>query len=645
MKQSLLFSISFLLFTATAMAQKPINVERTKSDLFPTWITFNEKDAPAFKAGQLLLIDPQDRSSFTSSAKLISKEKDQIGYEHHRMQQVFNNIPVEHAVYIAHVKNGKLISQNGDWVKDFPKSLPSVASLSEAASLQKAMDFVGAKSYKWQDPAEETFLKNEQNDPKASFKPAGQLVYYSGQQQVDGPSLKLAYKFDVYAAEPLSRKIIYVDAATGAVLGFNDLIHETDATGTAVTGYSGTQTITTDLVSATSYRLRETGRGNGIQTFNLKKKTAYNVAVDFTDADNNWNNINTSKDQYATDAHWGAEKTYDFYKNNFNRNSIDGNGFALKSYVHYSTNYFNAFWDGSRMTYGDGSSLNGYLPLTSLDVCGHEITHGLTSKTSNLAYSNESGALNEAFSDIFGESIENYARSGHDWQLGKDFKYVIRDMSRPNDFSDPDTYKGLYWYGGTADNGGVHTNSGVLNYWFYLLSDGGSGTNDNSFAFNVSGIGITKAQQIAFRTLTTKLISSSNYAAARTASISSATELYGAPSNEVTQVINAWNAVGVGGGTSPSGAMNPSMNSMMEMTTNNKTYPNPVIGNTHLSYSDATGGKKNIEIVDMNGRVVMRKTALLTKGMNELDLQTTSLKPGNYYIRVNNKKVTSIVKQ
>ena len=532
MKQSLLLSISLFILTIAALAQKPSKIERSKADLFPTWIQFNEKDAPAFKAGQLLLIDPQDKLSFTSSAKLVTREKDQIGYEHHRMQQMFNNIPVEHATYIAHVKNGKLISQNGDWVKDFPKTLPTTASLSEAAALQKAMDFVGAKSYKWQDPAEEAFLKNEQNDPKASFKPVGQLVYYSGQQQVDGPSLKLAYKFDVYAAEPLSRKIIYVDAANGSVLGFNDLIHETNATGTAVTAYSGTQQITTDLYAG-SYRLRETGRGNGIQTYNLKKKTAYNVAVDFTDADNSWNNVNSNKDQYATDAHWGAEKTYDFYKYYFNRNSIDGNGFALKSYVHYSTNYFNAFWDGSRMTYGDGSSTNGYLPLTSIDVCGHEITHGLTSKTSNLAYSNESGALNEAFSDIFGESIENYGRGTHDWKLGQDFNYVIRDMKYPNNYSDPDTYNGLYWYKGTADNGGVHTNSGVLNYWFYLLSDGGSGTNDNGFAFNVASIGISKAQEIAYRTLTTKLISTSNYASARTASIASASELYGSGSNEV----------------------------------------------------------------------------------------------------------------
>jgi Zn-dependent metalloprotease len=444
----------------------------------------------------------------------------------------------------------------------------------------------------------------------------------------------------------LSRKIVYVDATDGTILGFNDLIHEANVVGTATTGYSGTQSITADSYNG-SYRLRETGRGNGIQTFNLKQGTSYNRAVDFTDADNNWNNVNTSKDQYATDAHWGAEKTYDFFWSHFSRNSIDGNGFALKSYVHYSRNYFNAFWDGSRMTYGDGSSVNGSKPLTALDVCGHEITHGLTSKTSNLVYSGESGALNEAFSDIFGESIEKYAKGSNDWKLGKDFNYIIRDMQNPNSYGDPDTYQGTNWYSGTSDNGGVHTNSGVLNFWFYLLTTGGSGTNDKGFVYNVSGIGILKAQAIAYRTLTTKLISSSNYASARIGSISAAAELYGAASNEVTQVTNAWNAVGVGGGTSPApaAAMNTSTAIGFEEVSNTRVYPNPVINNMKLRFNDDNGGTKQLELVDIKGRVVLRKTISLQKGLNEIDLQSSSVKPGNYFIRINNKKIVSLVKQ
>ncbi|MBL0144603.1 MAG: M4 family metallopeptidase [Chitinophagaceae bacterium] len=377
------------------------------------------------------------------------------------------------------------------------------------------------------------------------------MVYYSGEDAINPSALRLAYKLDIYAQYPMSRQIVYVDAANGNILGKREVIHTTNATGSAVTAYSGTQTITTDY-TGTTYRLRETGRGNGINTYNMKTAgTSYAAAVDFTDADNVWNNVNANKDQYATDGHWGTEKTYDYYFTKFNRNSVDNAGFALNSYIHTNLVAFgypdnvNAFWDGSRMTYGDGNTT--YSPLTALDICGHEITHGVTERTSNLTYSNQSGALNEGFSDIFGTAIEFYAKgTSGNWLIGENIGASFRSMSNPNTYSQPDTYLGTYWYTGTADNGGVHTNSGVLNFWFYILSQGGSGTNDIGSAYTVTGIGIDKAAAIAFRTNTVYLTASSNYAAARTYAIQSATDLYGAGSAEVIATTNAWYAVGVG---------------------------------------------------------------------------------------------------
>ncbi len=417
------------------------------------------------------------------------------------------------------------------------------------------MAFVGAQKYKWQLPAEEAFIKREQNNTTATFFPTSELVFYSGEEEVVPAAMRLAYKLDIYAQYPMSRQIVFVDAVSGKILGKRDLIHATNAAGSAVTAYSGTQAITTDY-TGTTYRLRETGRGNGINTYNMKAAgTSYAAAVDFTDADNNWNNVNTNKDQYATDGHWGTEKTYDYYFTKFNRSSVDNAGFALNSYVHTNLVAFgygdnvNAFWDGSRMTYGDGNAT--YSPLTALDICGHEITHGVTERTSNLAYSNESGAMNEGFSDIFGTAIEFYAKgTSGNWTIGENIGASFRSMSNPNAFSQPDTYQGTYWYTGTADNGGVHTNSGVLNYWFYLLSVGGSGTNDKGTAFNVAGIGIDKAAAIAYRTNTFYLISTSNYASARTNAIKSAEDLYGVGSIEATQTGCAFAAVGVGTCTS-----------------------------------------------------------------------------------------------
>ncbi len=553
-------------------------------------------------------------------------------------------------MYISHVKNGRVINQNGNWINSTAVKITGRPAVSESSALTYAVSFVGASSYKWQDQDEEAFLKKETGSNEASFYPKGKLVYYNTALENEKAQIRLAYKFDIYAQEPLSRKLVYVDAGTGAILAAADLIHDVNTPGTAVTGYSGSQAITTDSYSG-SYRLRETGRGNGIQTFNLKKSTNYNRAVDFTDTDNSWNNVNSALDQYATDAHWGAEKTYDFYLQNFNRNSIDNAGFAIKSYVHYSRSYFNAFWDGSRMTYGDGSSTDNNKPLTAIDVCGHEISHGLTSFTANLTYSNESGAMNEGFSDIFGTAIEWFARpTKHDWLIGADF-YTIRSMSNPKAYSQPSTYKKQFWYTGTSDNGGVHTNSGVLNFWFYLLSAGGNGTNDNSFVYNVGSIGITKAQAIAFRTLTVYLVPSSNYAAARTYSIKSAEDLYGVGSNEAVQTKNAWDAVGVGGGLSVAGRyVNAEPLAKQQLSaigiSNNAIYPNPVASYTNISFADAVGGKRTVQVIDLSGRIVSTTVYTTVKGNNNYRLNLPSKIPaGSYMIKVNGISLSTIVKQ
>ncbi len=635
--------LAFILLTSMfAMSQKPSKVEYGKNKDYAEWLEFTGNKAPAYD-GSVYLADPSGKVSANNSHKQLSNETDPMGFQHVRTQQLINNIPVEDGIYISHSKGGKLLYQNGNWYKS--NGLTKNSSLSESAALKNALSFVGAKSYKWQDAAEESFIKAESNNPNASFYPKGSLVYYNAAKEDQAANLRLAYKFDIYAADPLSRKHVFVDAVNGAILGSNELIHETNAPGTAITGFSGTQAITTDL-NAGVYRLRETGRGNGVQTFNLRKGTSYSRAVDFTDADNTWNNVNTNLDQYATDAHWGAEKTYDFYKNTFNRNSIDGNGFAIKSYVHYSSNYFNAFWDGSRMTYGDGSATDNFKPLTAIDVCGHEITHGLTSFTANLVYSNESGAMNEAFSDIFGTAIEKYARpSQNDWLIGGDF-YVIRSMSNPKAYADPNTYKGTYWYTGTADNGGVHTNSGVLNYWFYLLTAGGSGTNDKGFAYNVTGLGIAKSQAIAFRTLTVYLVSSSNYASCRTASIQAATDLYGAGTNEVTQTINAWNAVAVGGGTSPAGLQAPSvLNFGVQSVDQAVIYPNPADHQVRLSFNNDNESSMNLNLIDISGKLLMQQVISAAKGKNNITIDLpSSMQSGTYFMMLNGKKLGQFVK-
>jgi bacillolysin len=521
--------------------------------MYPTTVDF-KNTAPKFEKS-IVLVDEHGKTIGTENATLTRFDNDELGFTHYRYQQVFLGIPVEHSSYILHTKDGLIQSQNGKWVKDFPSHLKTTASFTEATALQTALNEIGANSYKWQVATDEIFIKQEQNNVHATYFPKGELVFYSNENDIVPSEIKLAYKFDIFAAYPASRTIIFVDANDASILGKRQMIHSANTPGTAVTAYSGIQTITTDKINATSYRLRETGRGLGIETFNMTGAGVnYAAATDFLDTDNNWNNANEAKDHYATDAHWGAEKTYDYFFTRHHRNSVNNAGLILKSYVHtnlkaqgYPDNV-NAFWDGTKMSYGDGDSNSFYKPLTSLDIAGHEIAHAVTQFSSNLTYNGESGAMNESFSDIFGTAIEFYARPNTaNWTIGEDIGVPFRSMSNPNQYRQPDTYKGTYWYTGAGDNGGVHTNSGVLNYWFYLLSIGGSGTNDKGTSYNVRGVNIDKAGAIAYRLNNVYLISTSNYADAREKGIRAAEDLFGIGSEEAIQTANAWTAVGVYG--------------------------------------------------------------------------------------------------
>jgi len=217
------------------------------------------------------------------------------------------------------------------------------------------------------------------------------------------------------------------------------------------------------------------------------------------------------------------------------------------------------------MTYGDGSGTY-FDALTSLDVAAHEIGHAVCETTANLVYQKESGAMNEGFSDIWAACVEYFAApTKATWLIGEDIERraghaALRSMSDPNAEGQPDTYGGTYWINpnctpsSTNDYCGVHTNSGVLNHWFYILAIGKSGTNDLGNAFNVTGISIDKAARIAYRLESVYLTSTSTFANARSFGIQAAKDLYGAGSAEEIAVTNAFYAVGVGaayGSTTP----------------------------------------------------------------------------------------------
>ncbi len=365
---------------------------------------------------------------------------------------------------------------------------------------------------------------------------------------------ELAYKI-IIDPNSANGKYVFVSAINGNIINYENLFCNTNAPGTAQTRYSGTQNFTTDQ-QGTQYRLREVRNGVNIKTLNANYESnvevIVNIATDFWDTnDNNWTVAEHGVDQVATDAHWAMEKTYDYWLSKHNRNSINNAGMDIVSYIHFGNSIDNAFWNGGKnsMFFGDGASI--FRPLTSIDVCAHELGHGICQYTSNLSYSygTESSAMNEGFSDIWGASVEAYAAPNKQrWLIGEEITLVtpgyLRSMSNPPSgafIPSSDTYGDANW----NNEPDAHYRSGVLNKWYYLLSDGGSGTNGIGNTYNVTGITISKAEKIAYRT-EQLLNSNANFAMARTMSIQAAQELYGVGSCEEISVIKAWYAVGVG---------------------------------------------------------------------------------------------------
>ncbi len=546
----ILFSgISFFTF-----AQNDAKKENRDSDNdTPTFVQFKD-DSKKDEADSKQAIKNYLKSSINNDFKPEKSEKDGLGFTHTKHQQYYKGLKVEFGTYVTHARNGFIETMSGDY-KKIDDDFDTKAVVPESIALAYAVKSVGAKEYMWQtEDAAEYYSK-----VKGKLQPAGELVIienFQGLTKADKIKPRLAWKFDIYATQPLSRANVYIDAKNGEWIFSDAIIHHAAAPGTFATRYSGTQSSTTDSFNG-SFRLRDVSRGLGVETYNLRKGTNYNRAVDFTDANNSWTEYaNANKDNAALDAHMGAQNTYDYFKNVHNRNSYNNAGAKIRSYVHYSTNYVNAFWDGTRMTYGDGNGTS-FDPLTSQDVCSHELGHAVCSSSANLVYQKESGALNEALSDIWGACVEYYKfPTKGTWKVGEDFDIAnhqgFRNMQNPNQFSDPDTYGGSFWINPNCtpssanDYCGVHTNSGVLNFWFYLLTTGGTGTNDLGNAYNVASIGILDAAKITYRMETVYMTSSTNYAGARTGAIQAAIDLFGAGSAQVIATTNAFYAVGVG---------------------------------------------------------------------------------------------------
>ncbi|MGQ3478362.1 M4 family metallopeptidase [Paenibacillus sp. TY11] len=522
-----------------------------------------------------------DSTSVREQFRIVDRTSDKSGVSHYRLKQYVNGIPVYGAEQTIHVgKSGEVTSYLGAVITEdqqeeatqgtTPKISASEAvytAYQEAAARIQALptsdDTISKDAEEQSSVSKDTYAEAANNDittpvdkdelslDKASALKDSKIEAVETEQssiakianlqpEVDpkadlyfypnGDALQLVYVTEVNVLEPAPLRTRYIiDANDGKIVFQYDIINEATGTGKGVLG--DTKSFTT-TASGSSYQLRDTTRGNGIVTYTASNRQTIPGSI-LTDADNAWN------DPAGVDAHAYAAKTYDYYKDKFGRNSIDGRGLQLRSTVHYGSRYNNAFWNGSQMTYGDGDGSTFIAFSGDPDVVGHELTHGVTEYTSNLEYYGESGALNEAFSDIIGNDIQR-----KNWLVGDDIYTpsiagdALRSMSNPTLYDQPDHYSNLYK--GSSDNGGVHTNSGIINKAYYLLAQGGT-----FHGVTVNGIGRDAAVQIYYSAFTNYLTSSSDFSNARAAVIQAAKDLYGASSAQATAAAKSFDAVGV----------------------------------------------------------------------------------------------------
>lgn len=440
------------------------------------------------------------------------------GFVHYKFLQYHAGLPIVGNTYILHEKDGRVASANGHFTPHANKS--AMPGISPGRAVQLAKQKLNAKAY-------------------ASDLPAPMLCFIDPAYPETSEELRLAYQVDIKSVEPFDKQRIYVDAEKGGIIAHFPLILQEGVPSTGVTKYYGTVNVITDSLGPQNFVLRDPTRGGGIFVYNSDLSN-------FTNQSSTWDLTNENKDEVALDAHYCTSRFYDMMLEKFDWNGQDGQGKALKITVHNNgAGNVNAFWDGEYSNYGDGDCIYG--PLTTMEVIGHEFTHGVVDYTSQLVYADESGAINESMADMMGKTLEWYADPGNfSWVLSHSFLLdpsakPFRVMDDPKTVEMPAFYGGEFWFDG-AD---VHTNSSIGNLWFSMLVDGKQGENEAGYLFNVPGLGMEKASQIAFYTNKNYLTSSSDYNDFYYTSLLVAEELFGPGAAEIAAVDEAWKAVGL----------------------------------------------------------------------------------------------------
>ncbi|GAA4413444.1 hypothetical protein GCM10023187_41740 [Nibrella viscosa] len=515
--------------TATGL---PVYIENRQPAATPTSSRGRQSAAAAAyqflsQVGGILKMErPED------NFQIAHTETDEVGQTHIRMKQTYAGVPVYGGEIMLHLTNGAVTLLNGRY-----HAVQNIAT-------RPRLKVSEAADYAFRDVRKQSVVRSF-GDNILQMKPSeGELFVYP----VSETKTTLAWQITV-RPNMLERWQYIIDAQTGEVLDKHNhtcgVERTVRASGRDLNGVM--QSFSTYQHNGSYYLIDAT------QTmFNNKTSVMPNEpvgAIWTIDAANTFgDNVkirhvmsanNTNWNATAVSAHYNAGLAYEYYRKTFNRNSLNGKGGNIISVINMADDdgkgMDNAYWNGKFMAYGNGRV--GFKPLAgSLDVAGHEMTHGVVENTANLEYKGQSGAINESMADVFGVLIDR-----DDWTIGEDVvktsvfpSGALRSMSNPNQGG-----KGTRGYqpktmseyvSTTDDNGGVHTNSGIPNYAFYLFA---------------SNIGKDKAEKVYYRALSTYLTRTSKFIDLRLAVVRAATDLYGASSAEANAAKGAFDAVGI----------------------------------------------------------------------------------------------------
>jgi Zn-dependent metalloprotease len=504
---------AMLLLTATVafgqsdIESKAVRTRHSDENGVPSFITGDLGRLPAGNAAAAAKTFIEARKGLLHAAgterfEPLGTFTDDLGKTHVRLQERLNGLPVIGAEYIVHADgDGNVYAMNGRFTPD--RDLPSEPEMNGWSAIQRASEQAGITNGAYSKWPNLVYAVNERGNAFLAWQ------------------IEVAYT----SANGEELDVLYADATTG------DLV----------------------LHDAKYKRAR-----NRI-TYNLNGSTTLPGTQVLTETGG------STTDATLQAAHNYAGVTYNYYSTVHGRDSYDGAGATIKSSVHYSTSYNNAFWNGSQMVYGDGDGTQ-FGPLSkALDVDAHELTHAVTERTAALVYSNESGALNEATSDIMGNSCESWndgSVNSDTWKVGEDITSpatpgdALRYMNDPAAAGDSDYYPTRYT--GTSDHGGVHTNSGIANLAYYLMVMGGTHPRAKTTVVvpalsATATTSINMGAKIWYRALTVYMTSGTTFSGARTATAQAATDLYGAAAAD--SVNKAWDAVGAPGGSTGGGGV------------------------------------------------------------------------------------------